>query len=151
MRTSELLLKKLLIIVSTHELISGARLDLARKEVGEAVNKSGVDRKDIFVTTKVIAPPESKDPEETYQMLVKAVEKFGLGKPTGIVSVARVQADSTFFPRFADYVDLFLIHTPTSGPNGRKVLWQALERRKQRLLDRRACRLLIVVQCKRRD
>jgi len=83
------------------------------KEVGEAVNKSGVDRKDIFVTTKVIAPPESKDPEETYQMLVKAVEKFGL-----------------------DYVDLFLIHTPTSGPNGRKVLWQALERLQEARLTR---------------
>ena len=51
-----------------------------RKEVGEAVSKSGIARKDIFVTTKVIAPPESKDPEETYQMLVKAVEKFGLGE-----------------------------------------------------------------------
>jgi len=74
-------------------------------EVGEAVNKSGVDRKDIFVTSKIIGPPDSMDPEETYKILVQAVDKFGL-----------------------DYVDLFLIHTPSSGPEGRKLLWQALER-----------------------
>merc|ERR1712093_316049 len=49
--------------------------------------------------------PKSKDPEETYQAILKGVEAFGL-----------------------DYVDLFLIHTPSSGPEGRKVLWQALER-----------------------
>jgi len=27
-----------------------------------------------------------------------------------------------------DYVDLFLIHTPTSGPDGRKHLWKQLEK-----------------------
>ena len=26
------------------------------------------------------------------------------------------------------YVDLFLIHSPSSGPNGRKEMWQALEK-----------------------
>ena len=50
-----------------------------RKEVGEAVRQSGIDRKDIFITTKVIGPPQSMDPEEAYQQLVGAVDKFGLG------------------------------------------------------------------------
>ncbi|KAK9894503.1 Aldo/keto reductase [Cystobasidium minutum MCA 4210] len=76
-------------------------------EVGDAIKNSGIDRSEFFVTTKVLGPPESLDPEETYQSLVKAVEKFGL-----------------------DYVDLFLVHTPkmTGGAKGRKVVWQALEK-----------------------
>jgi len=85
--------------------IDSAQYYANEKQVGEAVNQTGAKREEIFVTTKVIAPPESKDPEETYQAILKGVEAFGL-----------------------DYVDLFLIHTPSSGPEGRKVLWQALER-----------------------
>lgn len=30
-----------------------------------------------------------------------------------------------------EYVDLFLIHTPTSGPEGRKEMWLALEKLQQ--------------------
>ncbi|KAL7004412.1 hypothetical protein EMMF5_006031 [Cystobasidiomycetes sp. EMM_F5] len=98
-----------------YTLIDSAMYYANEREVGEAIRKSGVDRKDLFVTTKIIAPPEGKDPEETYQAVLKATDKFGI-----------------------DYVDLFLIHTPTSGPEGRKVMWQALER----LLDNKKTRAI---------
>ena len=52
---------------------------LSRKEVGDAINKSGIDRSEFFVTTKIIGPAESLDPQETYDALVKGVGAFGLG------------------------------------------------------------------------
>ncbi|KAF4214351.1 hypothetical protein CNMCM8980_009170 [Aspergillus fumigatiaffinis] len=75
------------------------------KEVGEALRKCGIPRSDIFVTTKILSPAGS--PEATYQKLLESVEKIG-GQD--------------------GYVDLFLIHSSSSGSAGRKELWQALER-----------------------
>jgi diketogulonate reductase-like aldo/keto reductase len=72
--------------------------------VGDAVKESNVDRKDVFLTTKILFP--GKDVEETYQSLVESVNKMDQG----------------------GYVDLFLIHSPSSGPEGRKTMWTALER-----------------------
>ncbi|KAG9520371.1 aldo-keto reductase, partial [Aureobasidium melanogenum] len=72
--------------------------------VGDAVKESNVDRKDVFITTKILTP--GKDEEETYQSLVESVNKIDQG----------------------GYVDLFLIHSPSSGPQGRKTMWTALER-----------------------
>ncbi|KAF7171183.1 hypothetical protein CNMCM5623_003595 [Aspergillus felis] len=75
------------------------------KEVGEALRKCGIPRSDVFVTTKILSPAGS--PEATYQKLLDSVEKIG-GQD--------------------GYVDLFLIHSSSSGSAGRKELWQALER-----------------------
>ena len=72
--------------------------------VGDAVKESNVDRKDVFITTKILS--SGKDEEETYQSLVESVNKIDEG----------------------GYVDLFLIHSPSSGPQGRKTMWTALER-----------------------
>ena len=72
--------------------------------VGDAVKESNVDRKDVFITTKILSA--GKDGEETYQSLVESVNKIDKG----------------------GYVDLFLIHSPSSGPQGRKLMWTALER-----------------------
>ncbi|EEP79556.1 conserved hypothetical protein [Uncinocarpus reesii 1704] len=74
-------------------------------EVGEAIRNSGLDRKDIFVTTKIIAPAGS--PEETYEKVLESVRKIG-GQD--------------------GYVDLFLIHSPSAGAAKRKQMWLALER-----------------------
>ncbi|EPS34647.1 hypothetical protein PDE_09611 [Penicillium oxalicum 114-2] len=74
-------------------------------EVGEALRASGIPRDEIFVTTKILSPAGS--PEQTYEKLLASVEKIG-------------GSDG--------YVDLFLIHSPKSGPAGRKELWQALEK-----------------------
>ncbi|EPQ56691.1 Aldo/keto reductase [Gloeophyllum trabeum ATCC 11539] len=77
------------------------------KEVGLAIQASVIPRHDVFVTTKILAPPPD-DPTggKLWAMLNEAVDRF-------------------------DYVDLFLIHTPTSGPEGRIKLWKALEKLKQ--------------------
>ena len=74
-------------------------------EVGEAIQKSGIPRSEIFATTKILSPAGS--PEATYNKMLGSVEKVG-GKD--------------------GYVDLFLIHSSGSGSAGRKQLWQALER-----------------------
>ncbi|KAF8244723.1 putative aldo-keto reductase [Wilcoxina mikolae CBS 423.85] len=72
-------------------------------EVGEAVRESGIPREEVFITTKVMSPRGSV--EKTLERCRQSVKEIGLG-----------------------YVDLFLIHTPSSGPKGRKELWQALEK-----------------------
>ncbi|TFK51964.1 Aldo/keto reductase [Heliocybe sulcata] len=74
-------------------------------QVGTAIKASGIPRDQIFVTTKILAPP-ANDPsgEKLWDLLNEAVRRFGL-----------------------DYVDLFLIHTPTSGPEARLKMWKALE------------------------
>lgn len=75
-------------------------------QVGEAVLESGLPRESVYVTTKVMQPVGSV--EKSLQALRESVEKIGLG-----------------------YVDLFLIHTPSSGKEGRKELWTALEQLKK--------------------
>ncbi|SPO27294.1 related to 2,5-diketo-D-gluconic acid reductase [Ustilago trichophora] len=77
------------------------------KEVGDAVRawclETHSSRRDVFVTTKIIFPKETQ--EETLESLRESVNKVNLD----------------------GYVDCFLIHTPTSGPAGRKHLWEALK------------------------
>ncbi|OJJ02207.1 hypothetical protein ASPVEDRAFT_192729 [Aspergillus versicolor CBS 583.65] len=85
--------------------IDTAQFYANEKEVGEAIRSSGLPRSEIFVTTKILAPAGS--PEETYKKISDSVDKIG-GKD--------------------GYVDLFLIHSSSSGSAGRKELWQALER-----------------------
>ncbi|KAL4964917.1 aldo/keto reductase family protein [Aspergillus stella-maris] len=85
--------------------IDTAQFYANEKEVGEAIRDSGLSRDELFVTTKILAPAGS--PEATYQKMVDSVDKIG-GKD--------------------GYVDLFLIHSSSSGSSGRKELWQALEK-----------------------
>lgn len=73
-------------------------------EVGEAIGQSGVPREEVFITTKILSPAATF--EATYDKLLASVNK-----------IAGDQG----------YVDLFLIHSSSSGPAGRKLLWQALE------------------------
>jgi diketogulonate reductase-like aldo/keto reductase len=85
--------------------IDTAQFYANEKEVGEAIRDSGLPRSEIFVTTKILSPAGS--PEATYKKLLESVDKIG-GKD--------------------GYVDLFLIHSSSSGSSGRKELWQALEK-----------------------
>lgn len=64
-------------------------------QVGQAVKQSHIPRKDIFVTTKIFGSADATV-EESYENLVRGVDKFGL----------------------EDGVDLFLIHAPSCGPKG---------------------------------
>ena len=75
------------------------------KEVGDVVRTCGLDRKELFTATKILAPAGSE--EATYEKLLESVRKIG-GE--------------------GGYVDLFLIHSASSGKAGRKELWLALER-----------------------
>ena len=74
-------------------------------EVGLAVKQSGLDRKDIFITTKVLVAEGFV--ERTYEKCLSSVKTLD---------------------EEGEYVDLFLIHSPNCGPEERKELWQALEK-----------------------
>lgn len=74
-------------------------------EVGQAVQKSSVDRNDVFLTTKVLEAAGSV--ELTYAKCVESIKK--LDPESG-------------------HVDLFLIHSPNPGAAKRKEMWLALER-----------------------
>lgn len=74
-------------------------------EVGEAVRQSGIPRKDVFITTKILST--GGNPESTYKKCYESVTKIDGEK---------------------GYVDLFLIHSPSGGKEGRKEMWQALEK-----------------------
>lgn len=88
-----------------YRLIDTAQFYGNEKEIGQAVAQSGIARDDVFITTKIMTPAGS--PEATYQKVVDSVNKIAGSE---------------------GYVDLFLIHSSSSGPAGRKLLWQALEK-----------------------
>jgi len=71
-------------------------------EVGQAIKQSGIPREEIFVTTKILTAGSSV--EENYASCVQSVNKIG------------------------GYVDCFLIHSPSPGPQKRAEMWLALER-----------------------
>ncbi|KZO96045.1 Aldo/keto reductase [Calocera viscosa TUFC12733] len=87
--------------------IDTAQMYRNESEVGDGVRQwckeSGVPRQEVFVTTKMGAPEENH--EATMAALRGSVDKVNLD----------------------GYVDLFLIHSPRSGPEGRKALWQGME------------------------
>ncbi|KZT18714.1 Aldo/keto reductase [Neolentinus lepideus HHB14362 ss-1] len=69
--------------------------------VGEAVRESGLDRKDVFITTKCISNTHGY--ERTLKGVDESLSKLGF-----------------------DYIDLFLIHDPFSGPEKRMETYKAL-------------------------
>lgn len=96
-----------------HALATGYRhIDTAQLyrnelQVGIAVVESNITRSEIFITTK--QGILGSTPEETYSLALASITKIS-GKD--------------------GYVDLFLIHIPhiRGGADGRKELWQTLER-----------------------
>ncbi|KAK2751562.1 hypothetical protein FQN55_000283 [Onygenales sp. PD_40] len=76
-------------------------------EVGLALRTCNIPRDQLFITTKIMVPAGS--PEATYEKLLESVRKIA-GEGEGA------------------YVDLFLIHSPKSGREGRREMWLALER-----------------------
>ncbi|TEY54800.1 hypothetical protein BOTCAL_0237g00020 [Botryotinia calthae] len=79
------------------------------KEVGLAVaefmKETGIERKDIFITTKILTPAGSV--EKSFEKCLKSIEAL----------------DSE-----NRYVDLFLIHSPNCGAESRLEMWDALHK-----------------------
>ena len=84
-----------------YRLIDTATLYRNEKEVGNAIKKSGINRQEIFLTTKIA------NNEQGYDPTLKAFDK----------SLKLLQQD---------YVDLYLIHWPVKEK--RKDTWKALEK-----------------------
>ncbi|KAJ9486657.1 hypothetical protein VN97_g6676 [Penicillium thymicola] len=103
--TNQCVLSCLKALEAGYRHIDTAQFYANEAEVGEALHTTSVPRDQIFVTTKILSPAASV--EATYDKLLASVHKIG-------------GADG--------YVDLFLIHSSSSGSAGRKLLWQALEK-----------------------
>lgn len=69
--------------------------------VGQAVKESGLKREDVFITTKCVSKSHGYD--KTLAGVDESLSKFGF-----------------------DYIDLFLIHDPLSGPVKRMETYKAL-------------------------
>lgn len=94
--------------------IDSAQFYANEKEMGESVRQSGLSRSEVFLTTKILSA--SSGVESTYKKCLQSVEKIDDGLGKGGSGEGK------------GYVDLFLIHSPSSGTQGRKMMWQALER-----------------------
>ncbi|TFK53850.1 Aldo/keto reductase [Heliocybe sulcata] len=81
--------------------VDSAQVYRNETEVGEAVKQSGLDRKDLFITTKCVSKTHGY--ESTLKGVDESLSKFGF-----------------------DYIDLFLIHDPLSGPEKRIQTYKAL-------------------------
>lgn len=117
--------------------IDSAQLYNNEAELGRAIRRSGVDRKDVFLTTKIRYPGMNK--AKTWKKVLDSVKKVsGTEVATGR---KRKRADDEGTPAAPvegqidagneEYVDLFLVHTPYGGPNAKKErreMWLALER-----------------------
>jgi diketogulonate reductase-like aldo/keto reductase len=76
--------------------------------VGKAATSNPkVPREELFLTTKIM----SYSPGDTVETLLPSLQD----------SVRKMHPGQE-----KPYVDLFLIHTPTMGPDGRLTLWKAL-------------------------
>ncbi|KIV91378.1 hypothetical protein PV10_05922 [Exophiala mesophila] len=75
-------------------------------QVGQALKESGLNRSDVFITTKILSASGSVD--KSYQKCLDSIRKID--------------------DREDGYVDLFLIHSPNAGSKARKEMWLALEK-----------------------
>ena len=83
--------------------IDTARAYENEKQVGEAILESGIDRSEIFVTSK-LRRFHAVGREETVHRCNESLENLGL-----------------------EYLDLFLVHAPPKDPYHRKPTWQGME------------------------
>jgi diketogulonate reductase-like aldo/keto reductase len=86
-----------------YRLIDTAKLYGNEKSVGKAVRESGVDRSEIFVTTKLWKTDQGFD--STLKAFDESLKKLGL-----------------------DYIDLYLIHSPSEGKEKALESWKAMEK-----------------------
>ena len=91
---------------SGYRHIDSAQYYANEKEVGHAVQKSGIPRSEVYLTSKILVAGDSDD--DAYQRIVESVKTMD-SSPNG-------------------YVDLFLIHSPNAGLQARQRMWKALER-----------------------
>ncbi|GHJ86792.1 hypothetical protein NliqN6_3194 [Naganishia liquefaciens] len=82
--------------------------------VGKATMSSSVPRSELFLTTKTFNYSKGDTVESLLPGLIESVKKMHPAKEGE-----------------QPYVDLFLIHAPSSGPEGRQTLWDAFQELKK--------------------
>jgi diketogulonate reductase-like aldo/keto reductase len=96
--------------VGNHCNDGGSTLSLLFPVVGKAVMSSSVPRSEVFLTTKTFNYSKGDTVEGLLPGLIESVKKMHPAKEGE-----------------QPYVDLFLIHAPSSGPEGRQTLWDAFQ------------------------
>lgn len=89
---------------------SKALSSLSPTVVGKAVTNNSVPRSEVFLTTKTFNYSKGDTVESLLPGLIESVKKMHPVKEGE-----------------QPYVDLFLIHAPSSGPEGRQTLWDAFQ------------------------
>ena len=114
---------------SGYRHIDSAQYYANEAEVGRAVRDSGVPRREVYLTTKILGAlgDEKDDVEKTYAALVRSVERMNCLEEGALGKGGKGGKDGRDAGQEA-YVDLFLIHSPFSGETSRKTMWLALER-----------------------
>lgn len=91
--------------------------------VGKAISSTSTPRSSLFITTKYMPSHTPHSTEEVYSVLRKSL------KPLHKVAGSSYTGNNPYVrpdePK-AEYVDLFLIHAPFGGPEGRAQNWAAL-------------------------
>lgn len=113
--------------------IDSAQLYNNEAELGQAIHKSGVARKDVFLTTKIRYPGVNK--AKTWKKVLDSVKKVSGVEVASGRKRKRADDGASANEKLDNgtecYVDLFLVHTPYGGPNAKKErreMWLALER-----------------------
>ncbi|KAI7783539.1 hypothetical protein LA080_011668 [Diaporthe eres] len=112
--------------------IDSAQLYNNEAKLGQAIRKSGVAREDVFLTTKIRYPGVNK--AKTWKKVLDSVKKVSGAEVVSGRKRKRADDGAPAEERVgggAEYVDLFLVHTPYGGPNAKKErreMWLALER-----------------------
>lgn len=117
--------------------IDSAQLYNNEAELGRAVRTSGVPRGDVFLTTKIRYPGVNK--AKTWAKVLASVRKVsgaevvtsGRKRKRASDETPAKEVEQAGAAATAEYVDLFLVHTPYGGPNAareRREMWLVLER-----------------------
>lgn len=110
-----------------NEAETGSAINAFLESAGGGASKT--TRSDIFFTTKILNPvePESGSSSPSKDSEQKDGSKDE-GKDEASVSATAESCRASVRRSGLDHADLFLIHTPSSGPAGRKTMWRALQR-----------------------
>ncbi|KAJ7780506.1 NADP-dependent oxidoreductase domain-containing protein [Mycena maculata] len=92
--------------------------------VGEAIKESGLDRKELFITTKCLSKPPKKTTIED-----GGAKDIKEGVRTSLVNLFGLDKNGELDKEA--YIDLFLIHDPLSGRERRLAIYKALQDAKE--------------------
>ena len=106
--------------------------------VGRGIAETPIPRTSLFITTKYMPSHNPQSPSDIYATLRRSLKPLHRGPVIPSSRAAKVELKRQQAAGKVDapiekepvepYVDLFLIHAPWGGPEGREANWEALTR-----------------------